>query len=372
LVTKLQGRLGSKRGFTLVELLVVIAIIAVLVSLLLPAVNAAREAARRMQCKNNLKQIGLGVLNYESSSRTYPPCGVFNGPDLPGFDNTQLLRKDYGSNSAGTGNNPLFSWIVKILPYFEEQAVYSAFDFRKGKSVFNQPKNPQATTISSLLCPSDSAGGRIFQHQTHTSGAVLAKGNYAAFCSPIHVTHQYHVPGALGGVEPGSDKGQSSRRVKETTKTALATEVRTRAVESDQRGAWAVAYCGSSLVSPDIHDPAISGGSFNMSQIKFYQPGTTASDAQFAQTPNKQEDIWDVILDCQLRPSVLEQMPCREVGNQPFWSAAPRSLHPGGVHVVCLDGHVGFMQDDVDYIAYSYLISTQDRSTGLNVDEHIR
>lgn len=379
MVTSSLGRMSFKRGFTLVELLVVIAIIAVLVSLLLPAVNAAREAARRMQCKNNLKQIGLAVLNYESSTRTYPPCGVFNKPApadaayAQQFDNLRLLNRNWGVDGLGrSGNNPLFSWMVLILPYCEEQAVYNAFDFRDGQTVFSQVQRPQERSIPSFLCPSDSAGGKFLQDNTLTGNAALAKGNYAGFCSPIHITHQFAVPGALGGAEMGAMKGQSSRRVKETTKTALATEVRTRGHDADQRGAWAVAWSGSTLVAPDIHDPMIGSGSFNMSQIKFYQPGTRPDDAKYAQTPNKQEDIWDVINDCQRAPSLLERMPCRNVGTEPFWSAAPRSLHPGGVHVVCLDGHVGFMADDVDYIAYSYLISIQDRSTGLNVDEHIR
>jgi prepilin-type N-terminal cleavage/methylation domain-containing protein/prepilin-type processing-associated H-X9-DG protein len=82
-------------GFTLVELLVVITIIGILIALLLPAVQAAREAARRMQCQNNLKQVGLGILNYESNYQTLPPGG------LP-------LATEYGS-----------SWWVRILPYME-------------------------------------------------------------------------------------------------------------------------------------------------------------------------------------------------------------------------------------------------------------
>ena len=92
----------TRGGFTLVELLVVIAIIGILIALLLPAVQAAREAARRMQCLNNLKQIGLGILNYESANRSYPPGGIRNG---------------YG-----------ISWWVRVLPYIEEDTIYQQLD----------------------------------------------------------------------------------------------------------------------------------------------------------------------------------------------------------------------------------------------------
>src|SRR5881227_1150297 len=90
-----------RRGFTLIELLVVIAIIAVLIALLLPAVQAAREAARRSQCVNNLKQIGLGVMNYESSIGCFPP----------------------GEKGCCWG-----TWNVFILPYIEQSALYNSWN----------------------------------------------------------------------------------------------------------------------------------------------------------------------------------------------------------------------------------------------------
>ena len=96
----------QKIGFTLVELLVVITIIGILISLLLPAVQAAREAARRLQCQNNLKQIGLAIHNYENANGMFPPGGL-------------------SSKAGGYG----FSWLVRILPYIEQRNVYDQLDF---------------------------------------------------------------------------------------------------------------------------------------------------------------------------------------------------------------------------------------------------
>ena len=122
------------RGFTLVELLVVIAIIGVLIALLLPAVQAAREAARKASCKNNLRQLGLAVLNYEST----------NGELPPGYE---YLAGDEG-NVRG------YSWASRILPYLEQRALYDRIDFNK--PVFDDVNiEARIQSIPTLLCPTD-------------------------------------------------------------------------------------------------------------------------------------------------------------------------------------------------------------------------
>src|SRR5215211_2132386 len=116
---------SQKRGFTLVELLVVIAIIGILVALLLPAIQAAREAARRSQCVNKMKQLGLAVLNYESARKVLPYA---NTPNLTQALKTGACAGAAGSAVASNGlrHHSIFSF---ILPYIEEQAVYDQIKF---------------------------------------------------------------------------------------------------------------------------------------------------------------------------------------------------------------------------------------------------
>jgi prepilin-type N-terminal cleavage/methylation domain-containing protein/prepilin-type processing-associated H-X9-DG protein len=127
----------SSRAFTLIELLVVIAIIAVLVALILPAVQQAREAARRTSCTNNLKQIGLALQNYHGDFRTFPPGYV------SAFD------------GAGSDTGPGWGWAAMILPQLEQVPLHSSIHFtRPIEAAVNQV--PREASFAGYLCPSDS------------------------------------------------------------------------------------------------------------------------------------------------------------------------------------------------------------------------
>jgi prepilin-type N-terminal cleavage/methylation domain-containing protein/prepilin-type processing-associated H-X9-DG protein len=123
------------RGFTLIELLVVIAIIGVLIALLLPAVQAAREAARRAQCVNNLKQLGLAVANFESVNTSYPP--------------------GYGPYPQGGGGRA--NVLAQVLPFLEQSSLYSAFNFMVDINIYGGGPNDTAQyqIVAAFVCPSD-------------------------------------------------------------------------------------------------------------------------------------------------------------------------------------------------------------------------
>jgi prepilin-type N-terminal cleavage/methylation domain-containing protein/prepilin-type processing-associated H-X9-DG protein len=155
-------RVQSRRGFTLIELLVVIAIIAVLIALLLPAVQAAREAARRSQCTNNMKQIGLGVMNYESAIGCFPP----------------------GEKGCCWG-----TWGHFLLPFVEQQALYNSFNFLGNNSGlpgtfdgdlrYNGICNTTVSKsqINSYTCPSDPNAGMIHTYGARCHNYVVNYGN---------------------------------------------------------------------------------------------------------------------------------------------------------------------------------------------------
>jgi prepilin-type N-terminal cleavage/methylation domain-containing protein/prepilin-type processing-associated H-X9-DG protein len=145
-----------RRAFTLIELLVVIAIIAILIGLLLPAVQKVREAAARTQCTNNLKQIGLAVMNFEGSYGFFPA-----GVNLPVSTASGAISPTNALETSGTIGTAPFptqfgSWLEYILPYMEQNGVYNGLNLSvREYGNCNGPNSAGATIIKSYLCPSD-------------------------------------------------------------------------------------------------------------------------------------------------------------------------------------------------------------------------
>ncbi|MBS0262054.1 MAG: DUF1559 domain-containing protein [Planctomycetes bacterium] len=163
----LRNKSQRRRGFTLIELLVVIAIIAVLVSLLLPAVQQAREAARRTQCKNNLKQFGLAVANYEGSYGTFPPGRI--------------------QDAAG---NDYHSWAALVLPLMDQGNMYNQYNFNL---YWNDPANAAivGTSLPFYVCPSTPGDNRFDPNSVNSPQP--AASDYTAVAS---LSNKYYL--ALG------------------------------------------------------------------------------------------------------------------------------------------------------------------------------
>ena len=208
--------LTNGRAFTLVELLVVVAIVGVLVSLLLPAVQAARARARRAQCANKLRQVALATLNFESAKNSLPPAGIARIHRDTEFDVD--VFNPFGGFQIG--------WAVLILPYLEGGAYADRFDTSVHIS-FQVSDGPERF-IADYACPSDDASARPFRHKVLTRDRPFAKGNYAAYCSPFHVDLQLLYRGAL---DVG---GQPDAAIEDgTSHTVVFSEVRTRDDELD-------------------------------------------------------------------------------------------------------------------------------------------
>jgi prepilin-type N-terminal cleavage/methylation domain-containing protein len=185
------GNRRSSEGFTLVELLVVIAIIGILVALLLPAIQAAREAARRNQCVNNLKQLSLGAMNHESTFKGFPSAG--------------LGYKWVGDPNYGAGRKQPGGWIFNVLPFIEEQAIHdmgmgigTTWNDAARKKIF---ADRDQKTVKVLICPSRRNGGPYLLSAGFNNRDSASLAFRADYAGNIGDGNDESFPGGPGSLE---------------------------------------------------------------------------------------------------------------------------------------------------------------------------
>lgn len=232
-----------KNGFTLVELLVVITIIGILISLLLPAVQAAREAARRMQCSSNLKQIGLAVLSYEAANSVFPPASQWSA--------AELANLPYPSPTAYRPN-----WVAVILPFLELQNLFDKCN--QAQSITDASNTAfRGTRIATMLCPSDAFNTTAFNGSSISLGDGWARGNYGANggLGALNANTSNGVAGPNSLWREGKYRGVMGANTAVTmaqisdgsSNTLMVSEMRAGISDVDSRGTWALGDTSSSL-----------------------------------------------------------------------------------------------------------------------------
>jgi len=317
---------SRRRGFTLIELLVVIAIIAVLIALLLPAVQSAREAARRISCTNNLKQLGLGLANYEDANKSFP-LGAFNG------EAGGLRDPGWGGLCSGRHEH---SFLISILPFIEQQQVFNAQNFLVH---FKLSANTTVMDIgiAALWCPSDPA-----VQEDPTDPGNFGDGGSCADCKMRHMSYRGNAGTAYYAAR-NSQPGCST-------------------FSAQQAKADGVLYYYSSVKYGDITD-----GTSNTMSLGELAYGLLPSN------PGERNDWtwWTSGNNADTLANTLEPMnPHNKINENGLPGGAGinvkilyhsfSSRHPGGMNAAFCDGSVRFLKDTINTMPY-------DPSTGIPI-----
>jgi len=325
----------SRTAFTLVELLVVIAIIGVLVALLLPAIQAAREAARRSQCTNNMRQMGIALQNYHSANKKFPPGNL-------GHRNPNNVPQPRTNNTPGSpGFIPFTPHLIFMLPYLEEGARFNLYnrkiDWNKQPvSVLEQLSSPLPT----YQCPSDE-GQRMLavdgNDGTNSDAFDDHKGNYGVNWGSWEYLDQYDqsiMPSATNNVNTLDDNRRAPFAVGWGAKISQITD----------------GTSNTFAMMEMLQTPSEEGAVDRRGRIWNHVPGCYQITT-FLQ-PNSQDQDISVCVDLK-----DINLPCKKSFTENLMRLGSRSRHPGGVLVVLCDGSAHLVNDSIEPLIWKSLSS---------------
>jgi len=322
-----QIQVRTRRGFTLIELLVVIAIIGVLIALLLPAVQAAREAARRAQCTNNLKQLGLAAANYESSNSSYPYAFAW-----------QWCTSDTPcAGSVGNAHGPL----VALLPFMEQAQIFNAYN--STTAMFTDANSTiSGTGLNMIWCPSDGAtnGARW----VYTAGQIYNNLNHPMRYSDYKASLGYWTGNVNGA--PGTTTADRTRWIQ--GQNGVIVSIGYGGAIEDTLPSRAGAH-RSNVKIADIIDGtsnsiAFSEHAHGLLSKTDYSPGSFYDWGWWTSG-----NLGDTVFTEYYAPNWQRRGPnIAGLDQAGAFINGASSFHPGGVNVAMADGSVRFIKDTVD------------------------